>query len=1097
MRSSLSFRFRSAVNTSFLLLSACLLSQALPAQEPPIPGPPPPDANPAEISEAPVVYEKVRTVIRYGEDGKGFKESTARIRVQSYQGVQRIGQLVFSYHGANERVEIRSVRVLKPDGSVVTTGSETVVDLSLPVVQQAPSYSDARQKHVSVPGLSVGDVVEYDVVTHVFEPLMPDQFWDGWDLVSDAVCLDEELVLDVPANRKVQIKSPAGTVPTVMEHAGRRVYTWKTDNPKAREPADLFRNFRSLDPAMILQGFSPETPRRMLFSSFQNWGEIGQWYGSMAGDSRSPAPEVRAKAQEITRGAETPLAKVRAVYDYVSHIRYVSLSFGAGRYQPHPASEVLANRYGDCKDKAGLLDALLASQGIASFTALIRSQAELDRDIPTPQQFDHALNVVSVEGKEIWLDSTSGLEPFGYLLPQLRGKAALVVRFPQKSDLENTQAGGPAPGTYRFSLEMTIAQDGSQDAHLALEAQGGDWEVLLRQVLSYVSLAQYGQMFNDAQKPGGAEQRGTFTEFKNSDPYDTAHPLRLEARYRRAPAPNPNLPKSAAGEKLEPVTPNWLVPMFSTSAPAIEDSKHPVLLNGPQEFFFHLKVTHPPSDAATPPHAVHLTKDFAEYSLETASDATTITADAHLKLLVKEIPADRSEEYASFKKSALNSLMPLSAVFLAAGPSARASGASAQKPESPAKPLFDAGRRAAAKRAYATSAQLYEEAVAKDPNYVDAWNSLGYTYNEMRLYPKAEAALRRALELDSSARLAHSNLGLALEGQKKYEQAIPEFLKELEVNPKSLRAHADLGRVYVLAKQFDRAIPELETASTATPNDPAVYFNLGRAYAKTQQPDKAVKALEHSVELEPIPARWNWVAYELALDNLALDEAQKFAESAIAATAEKMRQVSLDHLTIEDVRHASSLPSYWDTLGWVRFQQGNLVDAEKYVKCAWQVRAVGEIGDHLGQIYEKQGRKTEAIQAYELALAASQPRAETKDRLLGLLGPGADLESITHQSKQQLAETRTLAIGNSPKAEGIAEFWILLSPGAKVEGVKFISGDDALEQFAIELAAEAYPDPFPQATEIQLLRRGRLSCTTSSGRCRLLLQSADVVSSTN
>jgi hypothetical protein len=89
-------------------------------------------------------------------------------------------------------------------------GAEAVVDVSSPVVQEAPMYSDARQKHVSVPGLSVGDIIEYDVVTRVFEPFTRGQFWDNWDFVTHSVCLDEEMVSDVPSNRNLKVKSPEG-----------------------------------------------------------------------------------------------------------------------------------------------------------------------------------------------------------------------------------------------------------------------------------------------------------------------------------------------------------------------------------------------------------------------------------------------------------------------------------------------------------------------------------------------------------------------------------------------------------------------------------------------------------------------------------------------------------------------------------------------------------------------------------------------------------------------------------------------------------------------------------------------------------------------
>ena len=77
-----------------------------------------------------------------------------------------------------------------------------------------------------------------------------------------------------------------------------------------------------------------------------------------------PTPRVKAEADALVKGKTDDMAKVKALYDYVSrNIRYVSLSFGLGRIQPHAASEVLANGYGDCKDKNTLLAALLDAEG--------------------------------------------------------------------------------------------------------------------------------------------------------------------------------------------------------------------------------------------------------------------------------------------------------------------------------------------------------------------------------------------------------------------------------------------------------------------------------------------------------------------------------------------------------------------------------------------------------------------------------------------------------------------------------------------------------------------------------------------------------------
>ena len=74
-------------------------------------------------------------------------------------------------------------------------------------------------------------------------------------------------------------------------------------------------------------------------TTFANWQEIARWYAELEKGRTEPTPEIRAKTQELIQGRATELDKIQALYDYVSkNIRYVSLSFGLGRYQPHAAS---------------------------------------------------------------------------------------------------------------------------------------------------------------------------------------------------------------------------------------------------------------------------------------------------------------------------------------------------------------------------------------------------------------------------------------------------------------------------------------------------------------------------------------------------------------------------------------------------------------------------------------------------------------------------------------------------------------------------------------------------------------------------------------
>ncbi len=408
--------------------------------------------------------------------------------------------------------------------------------------------------------------------------------------------------------------------------------------------------------------------------------------------------------------------------------------------------------------------------------------------------------------------------------------------------------------------------------------------------------------------------------------------------------------------------------------------------------------------------------------------------------------------------------------------------------------LLRAADQAVRSRDYSTCAQLLEKVVSIDPNYKNAWNYLGWTYNALGQYDKAEIALRKAIVVDPTDPKAYNNLGQALASQKKYDQAIPQYLKQIEINPKDPWAHANLGRVYIQAKQYDKAIAELETAAAISPDDPSVPFNLGRAYAKTNQPEMATKALERSVLLQPVPVRWNAVAYEMAVEKLDLPQAEKYAEAAIATTVLQMRNTTLDHLTKQDLNLASWIASYWDTWGWIRFEENNLPEAEKYVKCAWMVHPLSINSDHLGQIYEKQGRKAEAIEMYQMALATDATATETRERLIALAGADAKIDTMIEEGHGLLKEANSVVVKNSHQLEGFAEFWILFSPGPTVRGVKFINGDETLAPFAKDLEGVSYPNPFPEATELRLLRRGRLLCLRATGDCSLVTISAPNVS---
>src|SRR5207302_6189810 len=283
---------------------------------------------------------------------------------------------------------------------------------------------------------------------------------------------------------------------------------------------------------------------------------------------------------------------------------------------------------------------------------------------------------------------------------------------------------------------------------------------------------------------------------------------------------------------------------------------------------------------------------------------------------------------------------------------------------------------------------------------------------------------------------------------RNYDEAVKAFRQQIEVNPLDRSAHGNLGTMYAEWHKYDEAAGELEKAVSLAPDDPLLQVTLGDSYLNLGQDEKALAAFDHAVEISATPVVWNNIAYQLSLKKVHLDKAQQYAESAIAATGAALRNLTLEQLSARDLGLAPSLVAYWDTLGWIHFAKGDLDKAEKYVSAAWLLGEHGEVGDHLGQIYEKRGRKQEAIRTYAMSLSGLRPALETRGRLAALVGGDSKVTTTIDQHKQDVQKLQTINLGKIAAADGTADFFVLMTSfaaGAIVEVAKFINGDVKLK----------------------------------------------------
>ena len=1025
-------------------------------------------ANRAYLSER-YVIEEYNTIFRFENDGRGERTLVARIRIQNDAAAKQFSELSFDFDANTEELTASFVRVRKPDGTAINAGPEAITEETASAVRDAPAYANAKEKHISVPPLQPGDVLEYEIVTRVIRPKAAGEFWTQHAFLKNAIVLDERLEIRVPQGRSVTIRSANFPYSTdAISSKGRVIYRWKHSN--------LAR------PAEDNESPSPSQPKRqsdIQLTTFTSWDDVSRWYAKIARNSTEPTPEIRAKAAELIANRSSGLDKIQALYEYVARtIRYVDLPFGAGGFAPHSAAEVFKNQYGDAKDKHALLAAMLQTAGVNADAVLIPQSQKLDVSSPSPSQFDHVVTSTAYGGKIIWMDSAPEVAPFEFLSPSLRHKPALLVASDGTGKIVETPADPPFLSTQRVEVEGRVSDLGKLAAHIHYQIRG-DNEFVLRLAFRRTPASQWRDLGQTILTLDGLH--GDVTLAKSSDPLDTRQPFEVDLEYTQSNF----LDWSSKKAKVA-------LPLLSIGTPdAPKNSAQPIALGSPLDVATRLKLSLPSGFVAETPVGIAVTRDYAEFKSSYRFQDRTLTAQRSLAFKMRDLPASRRGDYLAFTH-ALDADQAQPLVVENSAP-----GTPVVPPEATASDLFDAGSAALA-AANATSAiPLLERAVALDPAHKEAWNDLGLAHLRLAHFDQAAAAFEKQLQVNPSDPHAHNYLGLAFEQQQKYDEAAAAFRKQIEIDPLDTIAHAALGTILLAQHQYFEAAPELDKAAVLSPRKAELQISLGQAYINLGQNGKAAEAFDRAAEISPTPAIWNNAAYNLADHKVELAKAQKYAESAVSATAAHLAKIDLAHATSGQFAKVTSLGNYWDTLGWVYFQKGDLDSAERYIRAAWLLDQHGEIADHLAQIHEKRGNKNEAIRTYALALAAPHSSPDTRARLTLLLGGNAQINELVQQAAPALIRLHTLPAGKLFNEDAQAEFAILLSPGkipphsARVESVRFLGGNEKLRPFADRLRSLDYGPLFPDASPVKLIRRGTLSCSAAGAECSLILRLGD------
>ena len=299
-------------------------------------------------------------------------------------------------------------------------------------------YADNRVKIVRLPSAEPGSVCAFEYEQRD----RPSVLQDIWRFQSSVPVRVARYVLLLPGGWTHEERwfNAAATAP---RSSGSEI-VWEVDGVAGIKEEPGMPSEHAIAARMTINFLPPQD--RSNAQTHRTWNDIGRWYGRIARQQRTATAELQSKTRELTAPKTNLMEKIRVIASFAQReVRYVAIEIGTGTYQPRLAPDILANRYGDCKDKVTVLSTMLHEIGIDSYDVLVNTaRGVVSSDFPSLGAINHVIAAIRVPegsptsglyaiiehprlGKLLLFDPTNATTAFGSLPKYLQESRGLLV----------------------------------------------------------------------------------------------------------------------------------------------------------------------------------------------------------------------------------------------------------------------------------------------------------------------------------------------------------------------------------------------------------------------------------------------------------------------------------------------------------------------------------------------------------------------------------------------------------------------------------------------------------------------------------------------
>ncbi|MEA2162521.1 MAG: hypothetical protein QOK37_648 [Thermoanaerobaculia bacterium] len=453
---------------------------------------------------------------KYSFETSGKSHTTQRhiYRIVDESAIDELGTIEVPWAPwYNDRPTV-SARIVAKDGTVHTLDSKAITEA--PAREDLDIFSDNRVLRAPLPGIAVGSVVEYVIEFNGNNPIEGASASDIFIFGGYAPTQRTRMTIDGPASLEPRIVNKTDVQAKIEEKDGRRIMTFESGRIEGRKDFEGFLPFDTISLPYIA------------FSTGSSWQNLAARYSEIV-DKQIGGDDLKKFTRDAIGNATARRDVIaRALAAVEKNVRYAGVEVGESSIIPRPPHTVLGNKYGDCKDKATLLVAMLRQAGIAAHVALLRAGGDFDvhPDLPGMGRFNHAIVRVDATSTEpaMWVDPTDDFAHAGDLPAQDQGRLALVAAGDTTS-LTKTPESPSTANRYTETRTYTLPEDGKAHVTEVTETVTGPEDSFQRHYYAESDRTKWKEQIETYVKSYYSAKK--LEKVEATDPHDLTKPFRI------------------------------------------------------------------------------------------------------------------------------------------------------------------------------------------------------------------------------------------------------------------------------------------------------------------------------------------------------------------------------------------------------------------------------------------------------------------------------------------------------------------------------------------------------------------------------------------